>query len=441
MNDKNKTVRAVYKRKLQLWGLIIIACLLLAAVGGYVQNNKSGKTELQAEQTVPEIASYAGSIALASAASVSGHYDTFEEAWARAAYGPGATASDAEVIPAKVYCGSEYLGCFRTAARISKVDPMGTGSSSSYQYYIYVYVFFETDDFEVSDFGNYQVDYSYTSSYGGSDMLYTFGEKNEFMFSIRCNKTALTNSYIFGENDDISLTFSVTCDSMRVPVELPPDPEKEGYTFTGWCYGTQEEHEESGGECEIYDGAPIFEDTELHAHWRINEYTVKFDSSGGTAIADKIVNWNTPVATVTPEKRGYNFVGWYLPDGAKYENQVIKEDTVLTAHWEIKILTVTFYVDGEVLKTERVEYGTALVKAMEEAKIVSYRAMSIEGVQLSKQNSVITEDTQIVVKELTGWEKYGDFVGRNPWFTWATYILLGVSLIVATVGIVMYVRR
>lgn len=47
---------------------------------------------------------------------------------------------------------------------------------------------------------------------------------------------------------------------------LPEEPSKEGYTFAGWYYGTDEEHGD-GTLCVPYDGLPIVESTNLHAHW------------------------------------------------------------------------------------------------------------------------------------------------------------------------------
>ena len=88
----------------------------------------------------------------------------------------------------------------------------------------------------------------------------------------------------------------------------------------------------------------------------------------------------------------------------------------------------------EKYKEFTVEFGTVLVDAMESADIVSYKAMNSEGVRVSKR-SVITEDTQVLITKLTGWEKYGDFVGRNPWYTWVTIGVLVVLLIFAIVGI------
>lgn len=233
----------------------------------------------------------------------------------------------------------------------------------------------------------------------------------------------------------MKVTETIILDS-RVPVSLPADPIKEGHTFAGWYYGSA-----CSGSCRVYDGAPIYEDTALHAHFNINRYTVTYDVAGGTAVESEVLNWNTAASAPEPTRTGYNFVGWFTSSGEQYTNAPIKENTTLTARWEIKIFTVTFYVESdEVYTTLDVPYGSTLAAAMEQAEIASYKAMDISGLRVSKQ-SVITENTQVLVEELTGWEKFGDFVGQNQWFTWLTVGVIGVLLIISVVGIVINVKR
>ena len=229
----------------------------------------------------------------------------------------------------------------------------------------------------------------------------------------------------------------IECDLIRAEIPLPADPTKEGYTFAGWYYGTQADH---GENCRAYDGAPIYEDTALHAHFNINRYTVTYNAAGGTPVANEVVDWNTVASAPEPSRIGYNFVGWVLADGSIYNNAPIKQDTSLTARWEIKTFTVTFYVGEEKHAELTVEYGSTLAEAMEEAEIISYKAMDISGLRVSKQ-SVITENTDVLVEELTGWEKYGDFVGQNQWYTWLTVGIVGALALTAAISITIAVKR
>lgn len=210
-------------------------------------------------------------------------------------------------------------------------------------------------------------------------------------------------------------------------IPLPEAPTKEGYTFTGWY--TDEACTNK------YEGETVREDVTLYAGWEINTYTVTYDANGGSACESVTVNWNTAPTLPTTTRIGYTFLGWFDGD-TQYTDAPVKADTTLTAHWEILTFTVTFMSDGQVYKTMTVEYGTSLQAAMQTAQIASYAAMTAEGVKLSKQNSVITENTEVLVKEQTGWEKYGDFVARSPWYTWT---ILGVGVIVLATAVICIV--
>lgn len=223
-----------------------------------------------------------------------------------------------------------------------------------------------------------------------------------------------------------------TCDSSWEYIALPDPPTKDGYTFTGWY--TDEA-------CTTkYVGEMVRDDMTLYAGWKINTYTVTYDANGGTDCESVTVDWNTVLTLPTPERTGFDFVGWFDGD-TQYTDAPIKENRTLTAHWEIMTFTVTFMSDGAVYKTVTVNYGTSLGEAMETAEIVSYAAYTDEGVRLSKQNSVITENTNVLVQDLSGWEKYGDFVGRNQWYTWTLVGVGGVLVILAVVGIVAITKK
>lgn len=222
-----------------------------------------------------------------------------------------------------------------------------------------------------------------------------------------------------------------TCELAWTMIPLPEPPTKEGYTFTGWY--TDEACTNK------YVGETVRDDMTLYAGWQINRYTVTYDSNGGSSCESVTVDWNTSPTLPTPTRTGYTFVGWF--DGeTQYEGAPVKANKNLVAHWQIMTFTVTFMSDGAVYKQITVDYGTSLVEAMETAEIASYAAYTDEGVRLSKQNSVITENTQVLVQDLSGWEKYGDFVARSPWYTWLTVGVLG-ALALTTVVMAIVIKR
>lgn len=76
----------------------------------------------------------------------------------------------------------------------------------------------------------------------------------------------------------------------------------------------------------------------LIAKWDANEYRVSFNSDGGNAVADTIVEYDAFFGVLpTPARKGYTFKGW------TYQNEQITQSTVykfaydieLTAEWEV----------------------------------------------------------------------------------------------------------
>ena len=84
----------------------------------------------------------------------------------------------------------------------------------------------------------------------------------------------------------------------------PSAPIKEGYTFLGWFSDSTFNN--------IYDFSnPVTSTLNLFAKWSINQYTISFDSNGGSALAAITQDFNTPINEPTnPVKDGYDFEGW-----------------------------------------------------------------------------------------------------------------------------------
>lgn len=241
-----------------------------------------------------------------------------------------------------------------------------------------------------------------------------------------------------------SLVFVYHYELTVEPIPLPEEPSKEGHTFAGWYYGTDEDHGD-GEACVPYDGLPILEETDFHAHWNIDRHTVTYETGeNGSEVSPITVDWGTVLTgeqIAAPTRIGYNFLGWFMDDDIQYTNQPIKDDTTLTAHWEIKKFTVTFYVDGEEYHKETVEYGTRLIDVLKTVGLANYAISTPSGVRLSKDSTVVTDDISVEATELSGIEKFGDWVGYNPWFVW-TVVGVGCFLVcLAAVGIATIFRR
>ncbi len=78
-------------------------------------------------------------------------------------------------------------------------------------------------------------------------------------------------------------------------------------------------------------------DITLYAKWVANQYTVSFESNGGTAVSSQSVDYGEyAVEPASPRKAGYSFAGWYADVGLTIPYSfadAIQEDAVLHAKW------------------------------------------------------------------------------------------------------------
>lgn len=96
-------------------------------------------------------------------------------------------------------------------------------------------------------------------------------------------------------------------------ITAPAAPVKEGYTFLGW-------------EPELPKTMPL-DGMTVKAKWQINQYTIKFNSDGGSAVSDMTQDYGTAVsAPDAPTKFGYTFAGWQpeLPATVPAQNITVK---------------------------------------------------------------------------------------------------------------------
>ena len=100
----------------------------------------------------------------------------------------------------------------------------------------------------------------------------------------------------------------------------PAAPAKTGYTFAGWYL-----------EGEKFNfNTPVTKDMTLTARWTANQYTITFDTDGGSAIEPITQDYGTAItAPADPTKSGYTFAGWTpeIPTTMPAENLTV------TAQW------------------------------------------------------------------------------------------------------------
>ncbi|RGG88680.1 hypothetical protein DWW75_03805 [Ruminococcus sp. AF17-11] len=127
-------------------------------------------------------------------------------------------------------------------------------------------------------------------------------------------------------------------------ITAPADPTRKGYTFKGW-------------DKEIPETMPAGNIT-VKAQWEINQYTITFDTNGGSEITPITQDYGTEItAPDNPTRKGYTFKGWdkEIPETMPAENITVK------AQWEINQYTITFDTNGgsEIAPITQ-DYGTKI---------------------------------------------------------------------------------
>ena len=127
-------------------------------------------------------------------------------------------------------------------------------------------------------------------------------------------------------------------------IVAPADPTREGYTFIGWD--------------KAIPATMPAENMTVTAQWKVNSYTITFDTAGGSAIAPITQDYGTAITTpADPTREGYTFIGWdkAIPATMPAENMTIK------AQWKVNSYTITFDTNGgSAIAPITQDYGTAI---------------------------------------------------------------------------------
>ena len=177
------------------------------------------------------------------------------------------------------------------------------------------------------------------------------GEKVYGFEDIYTKNEALTLYPVWNANQ-YTITFDTNGGSDIAPITqdygaeitAPDNPTRKGYTFKGW-------------DKEIPETMPA-ENMTVKAQWEINQYTITFDTNGGSEIAPITQDYGTEItAPDNPTRKGYTFKGWdkEIPETMPAENMTVK------AQWEINQYTITFDTNGgsEIAPITQ-DYGTEI---------------------------------------------------------------------------------
>ena len=129
------------------------------------------------------------------------------------------------------------------------------------------------------------------------------------------------NSYTITFDTDGGSAVAPITQDYGTTIKAPAAPTKTGYTFMGWN--------------PALPAAMPAGDMTIKAQWSINQYTVTFDTDGGSAVDAQTVAYGEKAKTpADPTKTGYTFAGWELGGNAYDFAASVTEDMTLTAKWK-----------------------------------------------------------------------------------------------------------
>lgn len=203
-------------------------------------------------------------------------------------------------------------------------------------------------------------------------------------------------------------------------VSLVSDPTKTGHSFVCWIEVNGEEMIPNFIErpdCWNFETDEVTHDTTLRALWQINEYTITFDSAGGSAVAPITQDYDTSVtAPANPTRSGYVFDGWLpvVPATMPAENLTV------VAQW-------TLVPAGPVIPVTPPTVLTPIIPVAAAAPVVA--------APVAAEEEVLGEETDEPVDEA---EDEGEVKGSSdktcPWW-WIIGLLL-IAVLGFTGGVV-----
>ena len=190
-------------------------------------------------------------------------------------------------------------------------------------------------------------------------------------------------------------------------ITAPDNPTRKGYTFKGW-------------DKEIPETMPA-ENITVKAQWEINQYTITFDTNGGSEIAPITQDYGTEItAPDNPTRKGYTFKGWdkEIPETMPAENITVK------AQWEINQYTITFDTNGgsEIAPITQ-DYGTEITAPDNPTR----KGYTFKGWDKEIPKTMPAENITITARWKDTEKPTGEIIiGTNKWNEFLNELTLGI---------------
>ena len=228
--------------------------------------------------------------------------------------------------------------------------------------------------------------------------------------------TAPTYAVTLNTNGGTINSGNVTSYTYGVGATLPTDVTRTGYTFKGWY------------DNENLTGSPVTAisntetgNKEYWAKWEINQYTITFDTNGGSEIAPITQDYGTKITTpADPTRKGYTFKGWdkEIPKTMPAENMTVK------AQWEINQYTITFDTNGgSKIAPITQDYGTKITTPADPTR----KGYTFKGWDKEIPETMPAENITITARWRDTEKPTGEIIiGTNKWNKFLNELTFGI---------------
>jgi len=170
-------------------------------------------------------------------------------------------------------------------------------------------------------------------------------------------------------------------------LEEPTAPEKDGYDFAGWFT------DEACTVAFTGFGSTVTGNFVVYAKWLRNTYEIPLDANGGSVSIAKLppVSYGNNIGQIpTPTRENHEFLGWFSPNGVKYESGAIflilnPEGFVLKAEWTY----IAPPPPAPTTYTVTITPLTGVTVSKSEGTVIAGRSFSFEATADARGNRVI----------------------------------------------------
>jgi len=204
-------------------------------------------------------------------------------------------------------------------------------------------------------------------------------------------------------------------------IVMPANPTKDGYTFIEWCTEIELEN--------VFDSDIIIEDDQtLYAKWDINDYTLDFDSLGGSSVESITDDFGSSIIEPISYKIGHTFIGWYTESELTNKftfDTMPSSNLTLYANWQLNDYTIIFDSnDGSEIPDLTAGYNTN-ISAPENPTLTGYSFLGWFS------DSDLTEAFEFTVMPLDGATIYAKWKINQYTITFISYAEITVTSITA----------